>query len=289
MTFITFSLTFFNNLIYNILNDPIIRSIFCCLLLWLLKKYLKNVLEMPRTVSLLTYKIKSFIVPITAVSLYFFIFILLLTFYRLFNVYRVIDLKKCFAELNAYVLSEDKFVILLYSLLVFLLLRVVVLFYHIIKTNLVKQFTMLYIYLFQYNQFSQITYQFTRILGIPGRSLYYFLKNNFDITCTFCKKFIEYFGIIVLFVCLLYDIIFNNCIISKIYFIAPLVYIQMQAFSFKHFIERRDLLSDISLSNFYYIKHIYKDHHGIYLANGDFYSTEDIQNLQEHILQDFKI
>ena len=86
MTFITFSLTFFNNLIYNILNDPIIRSIFCCLLLWLLKKYLKNVLEMPRTVSLLTYKIKSFIVPITAVSLYFFIFILLLTFYRLFNV-----------------------------------------------------------------------------------------------------------------------------------------------------------------------------------------------------------
>ena len=147
---------------------------------------------MPRTVSLLTYKIKSIIVPITAVSLYFFIFILLLTFYRLFNVYRVIDLKKFFAELSTYILSENTFVILLYSLLVLLLLHVLVLVYYIIKTNLVKQFTMLYIYLFQYNQFAIITYQFTRILGIPGRSLYYFLKNNFDILNDILLKVTNY-------------------------------------------------------------------------------------------------
>ena len=289
MTFILFILTFFKNLIYNILNDPIIRSIFFCTVLWLVQKYLKNVLEIPRTVSLLTYKIKNFIVPITAVMLYFFIFILLLTLYRIVNIYRVIDLKKLFVDLSTYIISSDKFALLLYILLVFLIVRVLLFFFYIIKTNIVKQFTMLYIYLFQYKQFSLITYQITRILGIPGRSLYYFLKNNFDITCTFCKKFIEHLGIIVLLSCLFYDIIFNSFIISKIYFIAPLVYIHMLAFSFKHFVERRDLLNDISLSNYYYKKHIREDTYGVYLENGDFYSKEDIQNLQEHILQNFKI
>ena len=289
MTFILFILTFFKNLVYNILNDPIIRSIFFCIILWLVQKYLKNVLEIPRTVSLLTYKIKNFIVPITVVLLYFFIFILLLTLYRIVNIYRVIDLKKLFVDLSTYIISLDKFALLLYILLVFLILRVLLFFFYIIKINIVKQFTMLYIYLFQYKQFSLITYQITRILGIPGRSLYYFLKNNFDITCTFCKKFVEHLGIIALLSCLLYDIIFNSFIISKIYFIAPLVYIHMLAFSFKHFVERRDLLNDISLSNYYYIKHIREDTYGVYLENGDFYSTEDIQNLQEHILQDFKI
>ena len=63
----------------------------------------------------------------------------------------------------------------------------------------------------------------------------------------------------------------------------------MQVFLFKKFAESRHIINDVSLGNFYYRKHIYNDQTGVYLENGDFYSTEDIQNLQEHILQDFKI
>ena len=77
----------------------------------------------------------------------------------------------------------------------------------------------------------------------------------------------------------------GNCI----HYIIPFAYLYIQIFAFKFFAERRHIVNDVALSKFYYIKHIFEGSGGIYLENGDFYSTEDIQNLQEHILQDFKI
>ena len=107
----------------------ILSQLICCIGLILLIYVLKNKLKTPRDVSLLTYKIKNFIVPVTAVLLYFFIFILLLTLYRIVNIYRVIDLKKLFVDLSTYIISSDKFALLLYILLVFLIVRVLLFFF----------------------------------------------------------------------------------------------------------------------------------------------------------------
>ena len=107
----------------------ILSQLICCIGLILLIYVLKNKIKTPRDVSILTYKIKNFIVPITAVLLYFFIFILLLTLYRIVNIYRVIDLKKLFVDLSTYIISSDKFALLLYILLVFLILRVLLFFF----------------------------------------------------------------------------------------------------------------------------------------------------------------
>ena len=290
MTIISYFLAIIKFIVYFFINNSIFSKIICCVLLLLLIYMLKTILKTPRNVSLLTYKIKNFVITIGFVVLYIFIFILILSIYRVSNIYREIDLKKILLDIYLYTKTTDIFIIIINISVVLLVFMVIWYLYKILKIKFIKEFTKLYIYLYQYDGFRDgVFYLCYTIINMPINNLYRFLKNKYNITCTYCRLFIENFGIIVLIFCFFYDIIFNNMLISKIYYIIPFAYIYMQVFLFKKFAESRHIVNDVSLGNYYYKKHIYKDQNGVYLENGDFYSTEDIQNLQEHILQDFKI
>lgn len=266
----------------------ILSQLICCIGLILLIYVLKHKLKTLRDVSLLTYKIKNFVITIGFVVLYIFIFILILSIYRVSNIYREIDLKKIFSEIYMYLLATEKLVLCVNLILFVFILRLIFLVYKQIKLSFIKQFTKLYIYLYQYASFRNALFFLIHHI-LDTFSLSVFISNKFGIKFKYCRYFIEHFGIFLIIIFLLYDIVFNNMIIFYVLFIIPFSYLYTQIFAFKHFVERRHLINDISLTKFYYIKHIYEDTEGIYLENGDFYSTEDIQNLQEHILQDFKI
>lgn len=288
MTYIIFMINMVKGLVYFVLSDSLALRIFYCVLLIILQRYLEKRVNLPKNVSLFAYKLKNIIVPSFFIILYFSIFIFLLTLYRISNIYKMIDLKKIFSEIYMYLLATEKLLLCVNLMLFIFFLRLLFLVYKQIKLSFIKQFTKLYIYLYQYASFRNALFFIIHHI-LDTFSLSVFISNKFSIKFKYCRYFIEHFGIFLIIIFLLYDIVFNNMIIFYVLFIIPFSYLYTQIFAFKHFVERRHLINDISLTKFYYIKHIYEDTEGIYLENGDFYSTEDIQNLQEHILQDFKI
>lgn len=288
MSFILFIKSILKSLFYFLLSDSIALRVFYCALIFILQKFLKKHLDLPKNVSLFAYKIKHMIIPIFFVILYFSIFILILTFYRISNIYKIIDLKKNLLDLYLYIVSSDKVMLLTNIILLIFILRFMFLLYKNIKVNFIVQFTKLYICLIQYSSFrNALFYVMHHILDTYSISI--FISNKLNIKFNYCRYFIEHLGIFLIIICLFYDLVFNNMLISHVFYVIPFAYLYTQVFVFKNFVQCRHLLNDISLAKFYYIKHIYKDQDGVYLENGDFYSPEDIQNLQEHILQDFKM
>lgn len=290
MSLILYIITALKFIFYILINNTITNKVIFGILLYFLQYKLKSNLKGPRNVSLEIYKIKNFLIPTILVLTYIFIFIILLSVYRISSASRTIDLKQKYIELYNYILVTNIFTMGINIVLLVLLLLAIFYLYRVLKVKFVLEFTKLYIYLYQYTGFrNDIFYITYTLINIPIDRLYLFLKDNYGINCIYCRKIIEHFGIILLVIFLLYDIIFNNMLITKFYYIIPFTYLYTQIFVFKNFAERRHVLNDISLSKFYYNKHVIEGPGGVYLENGDFYSPEDIQNLQEHILQDFKI
>lgn len=288
MSFIIFITSIIKSLFYFLLSDSIALRIFYCVLIFILQKSLRKHLNLPKNVSLFTYKIKYIIIPIFCVIMYFSIFILLLTVYRISNIHKIIDLKRNFLDLYVYISSADKLILVTNIILLIFILRFLFLLYTQIKVSSIIQFTKLYIYLYQYSSFRNALFYIIHHI-LDTFSLCIFVSNKSNIKFNYCRYFVEHFGIFIILICLFYDVVFNSMLISHVFYIIPFAYLYTQVFVFKNFVQCRHIINDVSLAKFYYIKHIHEDQDGVYLENGDFYSPEDIQNLQEHILQDFKI
>lgn len=290
MSLILYIITALKFIAYVVIHSAIVNKIIFGILLFFLQYKLKNSLNGPRNVSLVTYKIKNFIIPIIFVSVYILVFIILLSIYRISAIDRTIDLKQKLLELYNAIQVTNLFTIAINIILLFLLVISILYSYRILKTKFILEFTKLYIYFYRYTIFRNGIFYITyTIINMPIDNLYLFLKDNYNINCIYCRKLIENLGFILLIIFFFYDIIFNNMVITKIYYIIPFAYLYTQIFLFKFFAERRHIMNDILLSKFYYIKHVIEGPGGVYLENGDIYTIEDIQNLQEHILQDFKI
>lgn len=286
MSFIILILPILKGLSYLLWNHLILLKFLISVLLILLNIYLYKKLPSVRDVHLYAYKIKNMYIPIVFACVYILIFIFLVTAYRIFNLNRVVDLKSLYLHISSLTKSE----LFINSLLIIFTFTLLVIIYKVLKEKFIAEFTKLHIYLYQYEKYFDFIFEILRYLNIPAYKLFNFLQNNFGIASKYsikCNTLIDNLGHVVIIIALLYDVIFNMLVITKIYYIFPIAYLYTQVYIYKKFLETRDVLQDIHLSNFYYKKHVRQTFEGVYLENEEFYGNKDIQNLQNYILRNF--
>lgn len=83
MALILYVLTVIKFMFYVLIHNSIFAKIIFDIFLFFLQYKLKFSVKGPRNVSILSYKIKNFFIPIVFVSMYILVFIILLSVYRI--------------------------------------------------------------------------------------------------------------------------------------------------------------------------------------------------------------
>jgi hypothetical protein len=152
----------------------------------------------------------------------------------LLTVYKISNIDK-----NINLISSNKLELTINSLLLISILCLVLFIYRALREKFVFEFTKLHIYLYQYQNYFDIVFEILRYLNIPAYKLFNFLRNNFGVASRYsiiCNMVVENLGHLIVFTALIYDVLFNMLIITKIYYVFPIAYINTQAYVYKTFL-----------------------------------------------------
>lgn len=293
MTFFILITAIFKGILFLIVNHVIWAKIVMLISTICFYYYIRSYLYKPKVVTLLSYKISSFyafIMAIITFALYILLILGNLLIYRILSVGNTLDLRIILNKIQVYIHTTSIFNSLVDILLVSFCVLCIIKLYTICKCIFKKEFIKLNLYCYhKFNNFGIISHYALYHEIFPARYIYKFFKkfmslNSKDLLSI--KAICKNFGIILLITCFLYDLIFNHFVLSKIYYVFPFVFLYTQWQLFGSFYTSRDILSDQSLSSYYYKKH-HKTDSGIFLETGSFLNNEDLKDLHDYILRDF--
>lgn len=105
----------------------------------------------------------------------------------------------------------------------------------------------------------------------------------------YCHFIEEHLALIVITISILYDILFNDFVLSKIYYVFPLAYIYLMWRLLVRFICARARWTDSDLHTYLYKTPSSVSENGIIYEDGSELSMEDLADIREYILRGFTI
>jgi hypothetical protein len=275
-------------------------------------------LPVPRSVCLDDYKIYSPIRTILVVGITTVGFISTMMTFKILNIGREVNLRLVCKKVIEYLSTTEYITIFVNGLLIIgiFLLSILILkklrnfiFYEYIKVHIyLMGYTDSYPYKRYFNYYNVYGFMTGKDNMLQMKFYCVFSHDNPDYDDDWLlgtienilKKIDENLHIILIIVSILYDILFNDLVLSKIYYIFPIAYLYILWQLFQKFITRKSPDVDIQLYTYLYKKPLavssnaeldknyYYAEEGILYEDGtSFISIEDLNGIYLYVLRDF--
>ena len=249
----------------------------------------------PRIISLKDLKVKNYIKTICIITLCTTTLLLTIFVFKILNIGKEVNLKVLLLMIKGLLLTTPIKSLLINSLFLLSLIILLVFLSSKIKSIIFYEFIKLHLYLVKYKGYKEIVH----IIGIQK----YFLtdlvrklfKSRFDLlhpskVISFIKHFYiveQHLGLILILICIIYDITINNFILTKIYYIFPLCYLyHIWRLIVNFFISRASWI-DKDIHIYLYKKPIVITQDTLMYEDGFEISLEDLQDIKEYMLENF--
>ena len=257
-------------------------------------KYTKN--NEVNIISLESLKIKNYVYTITVVTLCTISFITTVFAFKILNISKEIKLKVVYANLKEWLVLTDFSVLIINCILIIGLLLIMLPILTKIKNFVFYEFLKIHLYLIVFKRYQKVfNFIAAKIHYLTELLLWKLFKPQWKRLSKhkarrlhrYCSNIEEHLALILICISVIYDVLFNNMVLSKIYYFFPLCYLYLIWRLLVNFICKRAQWTDSDLHIYLYKTPHSVSEDGIVYEDGSELSMNDLADIRAYILNDF--
>jgi hypothetical protein len=257
-------------------------------------KYTKD--NKVNVISLESLKIKNYVYTITIVTLCTMSFITTVFVFKVLNIGKQINLKLVYVNLKEWLLLANFSFLIVNCILIIGLLLIMFPLFAKVKGFVFYEFLKIHLYFIGFKPYIKL---FNFVAGkkhyITQLLLWKLFNSKWETLSKskaktlyhYCSNIEEHLALILICISVIYDILFNGMVLSKIYYVFPLCYLYLMWRLLINFICKRAQWTDSDLHIYLYKTPSTVSEEGITYEDGSELSMDDLAEIRSYILKGF--